>query len=405
MTNKQNRFCAIIVAAGKGSRAGGGALPKQFWPLGAQGSSVLDQAALPFLQSEMIERIVIVTDADNLDKAQSLNTAKDVRVTVVLGGATRQASVLAGLKALETANPDYVLIHDGARPLVQSDKLKKLMAAAAPKTGFTLALPVTDTLTRIENGQIEALSRENVYAVQTPQLFPYPTLFKAHQHFAQAGQTDFTDDTSLMAATGMPIETIMGASENIKITFPDDLKRAEQILSMRQEQTNSSQPTNAIPDIRVGHGYDLHTLVAGDGVILCGVKIPHDKKLSGHSDADVALHALTDALLASIADGDIGSHFPPSDPQWLGAKSDQFLIHAHNLVKQKGGHLTHCDITIVCEEPKIGPHRDNLRKNLASILEIDVSRVSVKATTNEQIGSIGRKEGICALATATVVFV
>ncbi|MEN0040371.1 MAG: 2-C-methyl-D-erythritol 2,4-cyclodiphosphate synthase, partial [Pseudomonadota bacterium] len=224
----------------------------------------------------------------------------------------------------------------------------------------------------------------------TPQGFAFQRLYAAHNSAHESGETHFTDDSSLMRAAGHQVIAVEGDAVNTKLTTADDMARAEAMF--------------AVPDVRVGHGYDTHQLVPGDSIWLCGVEIPHTHRLSGQSDADVGLHALTDALLATIADGDIGSHFPPSDEKWKGAKSDQFLAHAINLVQQAAGTITHMDVTLVCESPKIGPHRDAMRDAMATITAVDRSRISVKATTNERIGFIGREEGMVALATATVVF-
>jgi 2-C-methyl-D-erythritol 4-phosphate cytidylyltransferase / 2-C-methyl-D-erythritol 2,4-cyclodiphosphate synthase len=258
----------------------------------------------------------------------------------------------------------------------------------------TLAAPISDSIRRMDGAASEPVSRDGLYAVQTPQMFPLDTFLAAHTAAQAQNRSDFTDDCSLMQWYGQDITIVAGSKDNFKITLPEDFARAETMLHI--------QP--ALPDVRVGQGYDIHSHGPGDHVTLCGVKIPHDRGLDGHSDADVGLHALTDALLATIGAGDIGTHFPPSDPQWRGAASRIFLEHAAKLVRAEGGTITLADVTLICEEPKIGPHREAMTAIMAETLQIEPFRVSVKATTNERIGAIGRKEGICALASATVVF-
>ena len=239
---------------------------------------------------------------------------------------------------------------------------------------------------------IEAtVDRTRLYAAQTPQGFHFDGILQAHEKAADAGRSDFSDDTGLAEWVGMDVLIVDGDPRNVKITTAQDMAQAQEKFVM------------SAPDVRVGHGYDTHQLVDGDHVWLCGVKLPHTQSLSGHSDADVGLHALTDALFAAVADGDIGSHFPPSDPQWKGARSDQFLAHAVDRVRAHGGHITHMDVTLVCEAPKIGPHRDEMRNAISNITGIEAARISVKATTNEKIGFVGRNEGMVAMATATVV--
>ena len=258
-----------------------------------------------------------------------------------------------------------------------------------------MAAPVSDSIRRANNTSSEPVSRDGLFAVQTPQIFPFEAFLAAHKSVLAQNLDNFTDDCSLMQWQGHEITIVAGSKDNFKITLPEDFVRAETMLN---------QHVALLPDVRVGQGYDIHSHGPGDHVTLCGVKIPHGRGLDGHSDADVGLHALTDALLATIGAGDIGTHFPPSDPQWRGAASRIFLEHAAKLVRDAGGTITLADVTLICEEPKIGPHRGAMTAIMSEALQIEPFRVSVKATTNERIGAIGRKEGICALASATVVF-
>ncbi|QKV18177.1 bifunctional 2-C-methyl-D-erythritol 4-phosphate cytidylyltransferase/2-C-methyl-D-erythritol 2,4-cyclodiphosphate synthase [Oricola thermophila] len=392
-------FAVAIVAAGRGERAGGDG-PKQYRSLA--GIPVIARTVQAFRDWQPDCRIVVVRHND--DEALLANALGDqlATVTAVPGGPSRQASVLCGLRALAESGrpPAHVLVHDAARPFVSPGLLDRMMAAITddPEAGVIPGLPVTETLKKVGNGRLidQTVPRNNLYRAQTPQAFPFARILELHERAASETEFEFTDDASLYEWAMMPVHVIEGDTRNLKLTYPDDFAEAERMLT--------SEPRDAIPDIRVGHGYDTHQLIAGDSVILCGVEIPHDRSLSGHSDADVGLHALTDALLATIGAGDIGSHFPPSDPQWKGASSDIFLDHAAALVRNAGGRITHCDVTIVCEAPRIGPHRDAMRKAVADTIGIDVGRVSVKATTNEKIGFVGRQEGIVALATATAVF-
>jgi 2-C-methyl-D-erythritol 4-phosphate cytidylyltransferase/2-C-methyl-D-erythritol 2,4-cyclodiphosphate synthase len=257
------------------------------------------------------------------------------------------------------------------------------------------AIPVTDTLKRADSAGtvLTTVSREHLYAAQTPQSFAFETILEAHEKAAASGRRDFTDDASIAEWLGIPVTIVEGTADNVKLTVKNDIAMADDKLS-----------TSLLPDVRTGNGYDVHQLVAGDGVTLCGVFIPHDQKLKGHSDADVALHALTDALLATCGAGDIGDHFPPSDPQWKGAPSRIFIEHAARIVRERGGTIMNADVSLIAEAPKVGPHRQAMRTKLADYLGIDIERCSVKATTNETIGFVGRREGIAAIATATVVY-
>ncbi len=317
-------------------------------------------------------------------------------VTLTFGGDTRQRSVYEGLKALSGTDATHVMIHDAARPFVDHAMLDRI--AAAFDNGIDAVLPavsVTDTLKRGGSDGLvhETVPRNGLYAAQTPQSFLLAEIRSAHEKAAALRRDDFTDDAAIAEWAGLPVSIVEGSVDNIKLTVRRDMTMADERLS-----------ASALPDVRTGNGYDVHQLVEGDGVTLCGVFIPHDQKLSGHSDADVALHALTDALLATCGAGDIGDHFPPSDMQWKGAPSKIFLEHAAKIVREKGGTIMNADVSLIAEAPKVGPHRDAMRKNMATILGISLDRCSVKATTNETIGFVGRREGIAAIATATVVY-
>lgn len=386
---------AIIVAAGRGERAGGlvdG--PKQYRMIGNR--PIIAHTIEKFQQHNAINHTIVVTHID--DDALIANASKELdqsSLSVVKGGATRQQSVLDGLKAAVNYNPDFVLIHDGVRPFVEAPLIDGVLNALYD--GQTAVLPataVTDTLKRSNYDMIikDTVSRENLYAAQTPQGFKFDAILSAHIRADELERFDFTDDCALIEWNNGQVFIIPGAQDNIKLTTVEDIKMANEKLKP------------AFADVRTGNGYDVHQLVDGDHVTLCGIDIPHNKSLSGHSDADVALHALTDALLATCGEGDIGDHFPPSDPQWKGAASYIFLEHAAKIIRDHGGIITNADVSLIAEQPKIGPHRKKMRESLAKILDIDVVRCSVKATTNEKIGFIGREEGIAAIATATVVY-
>lgn len=383
------RVAAIIVAAGRGERAGEGP-PKQFRPLG--GEPVLRRSLRLFAAHEAVEAVQPVIDPAFEPQYQQAATGLDKLLSPVPGGATRQQSVRAGLLALEKSSPDIVLVHDAARPLA-SPALVDRALTAVKKTGAAIpALPLADTIKRVDaSGRVlETLDRSGLRAIQTPQVFTFKPLLEAHRKAAEAGRSDFTDDAALAEWAGIEVTTFAGEAGNLKLTTSEDFQRTAALEAM------------ALSDVRTGTGFDVHAFGPGDHVMLGGVKVPHTKGVVGHSDADVLLHALTDAVLGAIADGDIGKHFPPSDPQWRGASSDIFLAHAAKRVAERGGRIVHLDATVLCEEPKIGPHYDAVRARVASIARIDVSRVSVKATTTERLGFLGRGEGIAAMATATV---
>lgn len=384
---------ALVLAAGRGERAGGDA-PKQYALIG--GEPVIHHTVAAFLDNKTISQVVVVIHGD--DRARAKQALGDLagKVMLVEGGATRQDSTCAGLQALRPCNPDFVHIHDGARPFITQEQIEAIHHSLSPQNGVLLALPVSDTLKQAENGYVHTtIPRKGLYAAQTPQSFPYPLILAAHKAAQTAGRHDFTDDSALAEWHKIPMKIVTGSPDNIKITWSKDIIMADQRLN---------KTACLFPDIRTGNGYDVHRLENGDGVILCGVHIPWHKKLSGHSDADVGLHALTDALLATHGAGDIGTHFPPSDQQWKGAASDIFVRHAVKLLQQKGGRIANVDITLIAEAPKIGPHRPAMTAALQDMLGIQPERISIKATTNEQLGFIGRGEGISAIATTTVIY-
>jgi 2-C-methyl-D-erythritol 4-phosphate cytidylyltransferase / 2-C-methyl-D-erythritol 2,4-cyclodiphosphate synthase len=308
------------------------------------------------------------------------------------GGATRQDSVRAGLEALAAHKPDIVLIHDAARPFVSMDVISRAIEAAE-RTGAAIpVIPVTDTVKLVStSGHIEATpERARLRIAQTPQAFRFDVILDAHRRAAQEGRADFTDDAALAEWAGLTVATFEGDVANMKMTTPEDFVREEARLASQ------------LGDIRTGTGYDVHAFGAGDHVMICGVKMPHSKGFLAHSDGDVGLHALVDAILGALADGDIGSHFPPSDPQWKGASSDRFLKYAVDRVTARGGRVANLEVTLICERPKIGPLRDTMRARIAEISGVDISRIAVKATTSERLGFTGREEGIAATASATI---
>lgn len=375
---------AIIVAAGRGSRAGG-SLPKQWRNLGGQ--PVLTHT-LDALRDGGLSRLILVVHPDDLSRCQTLDLQG---VALVAGGATRTASVRAALDYLASDPPQRVLIHDGARPFLSSRVIVDVLAALGNAPAAAPALAVVDALWRGENGFVGVpVARDGLYRAQTPQGFHFAPLLAAHK----AWPGDAPDDVEIARAHGLRVALTPGCENNFKLTYPADFARAEAILQRR---------TPPMTDIRLGNGYDVHRFGPGDGCWLCGVKVPHGRALQGHSDADVGMHALTDAIYGALAEGDIGRHFPPSDMQWKGAASHIFLRHAIELARARGYALANCDVTLVCETPKIGPHADAMRAALAEIMGIEVARVSVKATTSERLGFTGREEGIAALATACLI--
>ena len=376
------RFSAIIVAAGTGQRAGA-AMAKQWRLVGGQ--PVLLWSAKALLAAGA-DPLVVVVRAGDQDLARSV-LAGLTRFVVVVGGATRSASVRAGLAVLDTCRTEAVLIHDAARPFVTSAHVQTLLTALETADGAAPALAMADSLKRQGDLGLKAVARDGLYQVQTPQAFRLDTLLRAYD--ALADDAKITDDAGVMEQFGAAVVAVPGDPALFKLTYPEDFVMAQALAGGRRA-------------VRTGLGYDAHRFGPGDGVWLCGVFIAHDHGLVGHSDADVAIHALTDALLGAIGEGDIGDHFPPSDPQWRGAASEVFLRHAASLAAAKGGVLITVDVTMVCEQPKIKPQRLAMRTKLAEILGLGLDRVSVKATTTEGMGFTGRQEGIAAQAVANV---
>jgi 2-C-methyl-D-erythritol 4-phosphate cytidylyltransferase/2-C-methyl-D-erythritol 2,4-cyclodiphosphate synthase len=373
------KIAAILVAAGSGSRFGA-ETPKQFLMLA--GKPVIRHAAEAL--AARVSLLQPVGEADPIGRA--LDGVAGV-LPAVAGGATRQDSVRAGLEALEPFAPDVVLVHDAARPLIPADTVPALLAALEESPGAIPAAPVADTLKRVVRGVItETVSREGLFRAQTPQAFRFATLLAAHR----SGLIGATDDASLLEAAGLSVEVVPGSEDNIKLTYPDDLIRLERIMAVA-----------SVP--RVGTGFDVHVFEAGRPLVLCGVSVPHDKGLAGHSDADVGIHALCDAIYGALAEGDIGRHFPPSEANWKNADSARFLTHAAGRIAARGGRLSNADVTLICERPKITPHASAMIERLASLLGVEVARISVKATTTERLGFTGRGEGIAAQAVVSIL--
>ncbi|MFG1295985.1 bifunctional 2-C-methyl-D-erythritol 4-phosphate cytidylyltransferase/2-C-methyl-D-erythritol 2,4-cyclodiphosphate synthase [Xanthobacter variabilis] len=391
--NTSRRCIAVVVAAGRGTRAGG-PLPKQYRLI--SGEPVLRHTLRRFAEHPGISGVLAVIHKDDSDLFAEAAADLPKMLAPVAGGATRQESVWAGLQALTAQTPCSVLVHDAARPFVSPALISRAIAAAEAHEAAIPVLPVTDTIKVVgEDGLVSAtLDRSALRTVQTPQAFDLAALVNAHRAAATAGIVHLTDDAAVMEWAGRSVATFEGEPANMKLTSAEDLARAA------QEAPGAG--LFALPDVRMGTGFDVHAFAPGDHVMLGGVAIPHAFALAGHSDADVGLHALTDAVLGALGDGDIGSHFPPSDPQWKGAASDRFLAHAVDLVAARGGRIAHLDLTLICEAPKVGPHREAIRASIARIAGVPVSRVSVKATTTEKLGFTGRREGIAAMASATI---
>ena len=379
------KIAQIIVAAGKGARIGGD-IPKQYRLLG--GKAVLERTVTATLDSGLIDHtIVVIAKGDT--KAAAVLSGFDV--TFVTGGATRTESVKAGVRALADTAPDYVLIHDAARPFVDASLIKRLVAALSTHQAAVPVLPLVDAVKAFCDDSIgNDIDRAGLRAVQTPQAFHFEKILAAFN--ALPANASFADDIAVAKDAGMSVATVDGSRNNIKLTYIEDFTRAEREL-MSDKNTRY---------FATGTGFDVHRFTDGDTMWLCGVPIDCGFTLLGHSDADVGLHALTDAILGAIADGDIGDHFPPSDPKWKGARSDKFLAFAAKKVVERGGQIEHVDITLICEKPKIKPHREAMRARVAEILGLSLTRVSVKATTTEKLGFIGRGEGMAAQASATV---
>src|SRR4051812_18335762 len=382
------RTAAIIVAAGRGLRAGSGG-PKQYRTIG--GRTVISRAMEPFCCHPQIFAVQPVLNPD--DAAMFDGAAGDLRYQPPAnGGATRQASVRAGLEALAGQWPDIVLIHDAARPFVTAAVISRAIDAAGQTGAAVPAIAVTDTIKLIgDGGHVEATpERARLRIAQTPQSFRFEVILDAHRRAAREGRDDFTDDAALAEWAGLTVATFEGDVANMKLTTPEDFVREEARLGA------------ALGDIRTGTGYDVHAFGEGDHVMICGVRVPHTRGFLAHSDGDVGLHALVDAILGALADGDIGSRFPPSEAQWKDAASDRFLKYAIARVTARGGRVAHLDVTLICERPKIGPLREAMRARVAEITGLQLSRVAVKATTSERLGFTGREEGIAAMASATI---
>ena len=392
-------IAALIVAAGRGTRAGGAdAGPKQYAVVG--GATVLEHTLAAFLAAPLVTLVQVVIHPDDRNRYDRTAApfAAPALLAPVAGGASRQASVRAGLTALAAHAPDLVLIHDAARPFVDRATIARVIAALDRHAGAIAAVPLADTLKRADGAGCiaETIERAGLWLAQTPQGFRFADIRRAHTHAAAHGRDDFTDDAALAEYAGLAVALVPGSAANCKLTTREDLAMAADRL-----HRTAIAP---VPDIRTGQGFDVHRFAPGDHVWLCGVRIAHDASLEGHSDADVGLHALTDALLGAIGDGDIGAHFANTDPAWRGAPSHLFLADALARVGRRGGRIANVDVTLLCEAPKIAPHRDAMRRRIAEILALDLGRVGVKATTTEGLGFTGRREGIAALAIATVVF-
>ncbi|MEM8791136.1 MAG: bifunctional 2-C-methyl-D-erythritol 4-phosphate cytidylyltransferase/2-C-methyl-D-erythritol 2,4-cyclodiphosphate synthase [Pseudomonadota bacterium] len=381
-------FAILIVAAGKGLRLGG-PIPKQYQALG--GEMVLTRTLRAAMGSDaaLIQVSIHPDYAEQYERA--IEGLEDKRLLPpVRGGAERAETVRLALEALEPHAPPIVLVHDAARPFASSELFNRL-AEAAREGGAIAAEPVVDALWRETDGGADvSVSRAGLWRAQTPQAFPFAALLNAHR---TAEDPTALDDTEVFRNAGLPVTLVSGEADNFKITTAEDMARAERLVR-REGQAM---------DIRIGHGFDVHRFCEGDHVMLCGVKVPHSHGLQGHSDADVGLHSLADAIYGALAEGDIGTHFPPSDPQWKGAESHVFLSHAADLVRERGGRIANLDVTLLCERPKIGPHASAMKVRLSEISSVDPSRISIKATTMEKMGFVGREEGMGCMATACVI--
>ena len=377
------RTFALIVAAGRGHRLGG-AVPKQFLPLA--GEPMLRRTARVFADHPEVEGIAVVIHPDDRELYDAATQGLTL-LDPIAGGAERQDSVRNGLDALATLAPDHVLIHDAARPFVAADDISVCIAALGESDGAILAVPVRDTLKRGNKHIADTVVRDGLWRAQTPQAFRYGAILAAHR--AAAGEA-LTDDAAVAEQAGLSVALVPGREDNLKVTTPEDVALAERLLA----------PTSG--ETRIGSGFDVHRFMAGDHVMLCGVKVPHDRALAGHSDADVALHALVDAILGALGAGDIGEHFPPSDERWCGADSSLFVAHACQLVADAGACIANIDLTLICEAPRLGPHKPAMRERLATLLDLPAARIGLKATTTEGLGFTGRGEGIAAQAVVSL---
>jgi len=377
-----SKSVALIVAAGRGHRFGG-EMPKQYTQL--DGAPLLRHTVMAFLSQPKIDHVRVVIHPDDTGLYEAATEGLGLK-TPIFGGEERQDSVRLGLQQIADDAPDFVLIHDGARPYISADVISRVLDALGSAAGAIPTLPLTDTIKRVIDGKIVATEdRFELWRAQTPQGFRYSDILNAHLKLT--GQS-LTDDAAICEAVGLTVVRVDGDDKNVKITTLSDIQ--------------ASDNGEIFKETRSGIGFDVHRFADGDHVVLCGVKIAHTHSLEGHSDADVALHALTDALLGAVGEDDIGHFFPPSDEQWRGVASDQFVSHAVKLIDSKGGRIVNVDITMMCEAPKVGPYRLLMRERVATILKISPSRVNVKATTTEKLGFTGRGEGIAAQAIANV---
>jgi len=373
-----------VVAAGRGTRLGA-ELPKQY--LSVAGQPLLRHSLTTLAAHAGIDRVRVVYNSADTEHYARASAGLDL-LPPVAGGAARQDSVRLGLESLAEFSPERVLIHDGARPFVDWGTIDRVLEALADAPAAVPALKLADTIKRADDGHVlETVDRAQLWRAQTPQGFRYREILAAHR---AAKGMDLPDDAAVAERAGLAVRLVAGSEGNVKVTTPEDLARAERWATAR------------LGDVRTGQGFDVHAFGPGDHVWLCGIKVPHTNGLVGHSDADCGLHALTDAILGALGAGDIGVHFPPSDPQWRGAPSHRFLRHAADLVVKAGGSIAHVDVTLICESPKVGPHRAAMVARIAEILGLDPKRVSVKATTTEGLGFTGRGEGIAAQAVATL---
>jgi 2-C-methyl-D-erythritol 4-phosphate cytidylyltransferase / 2-C-methyl-D-erythritol 2,4-cyclodiphosphate synthase len=382
-------IAAVVVAGGRGLRAGGD-VPKQYREIA--GEPVIRPALSAFLHHPQIGAVQPVIHPQDEEAFRAATAGLKKLLPPVWGGATRQASVRAGLEAFAASAPAIVLIHDAARPFLTEALIGRAIAAARQNGAAVPAIAIADTVKKIDDDArvTETLDRNHLRMVQTPQAFGFELIMAAHRRAAAAGRDDFSDDAALAEWAGHRVSVFEGEAGNVKLTTTDDFARAEMLRHV------------ALADVRTGNGFDVHAFAEGDHVMLGGIRIPHSRGVTGHSDADVALHALIDAILGALAEGDIGQHFPPSDAQWKGASSDRFLAFACERVRVRGGIIANLDVTVVCEAPRVSPHRDAMRERIAAIAGVSVSRVAIKATTSEKLGFTGRGEGIVAMATATV---
>ena len=379
--------CIALILPGEGGSRYGEEIPKQYMSLGDR--PVIRHAVERFLVNDIIDGIRIVRRPQ--DQALYDEIFSDLPILEpVDGGNTRQESVRLGLESLTDINPSKILIHDGARPFPDPEMISQIIETLKDHKAVIPALPVFDTIkqTREDKKTVsKTLDRRTLWRAQTPQAFEFDAILSAHN---SAIGLDLTDDSMVAENAGISVKIIQGNETNLKITTQEDMQQARMMLGIKRSTT------------RIGTGFDVHRFGQGDHVMLCGINVPHDQGLDGHSDADVPMHALTDALLGAIADGDIGSHFPPTDEKWKNAESTQFLRHAADLVANLDGEIVNVDVTIICELPKVGPHRDTMRQKISEILEIPLSSVSIKATTTERLGFTGRSEGIAAQASASI---